>query len=38
MDIIKVFGTNLKNIGRKKDYHKKLLQKNVVCTELISVQ
>ena len=35
MDIIKVFGDNLKNIVQLWEYLKKHLLKNVVCTVLI---
>ena len=38
MDIVKVFGTNLKNIVLNWDCHKKLLLTNVVCTAPILVQ
>lgn len=37
MDIIKVFGDNLKNIVQLWEYLRKHSQISVVCTELISV-
>lgn len=38
MDIVKVFGTNLKNIEQQWAYHKKLLLINAVCIAHILVQ
>ena len=38
MDIIKVFGSNVKAYRQRIGYPKKHLPKNVVCTEHISVQ
>ena len=36
MDIVKVFGKNLKNTDLRLDFHRRNSLKNVVCTEHIS--